>query len=142
MVVSILTFPQEVLFERETPIPAGPNATFCAVQTYYLPSPPPSAESAESSPDSSPSQRQAQRHVSVVQASPKRILSRDVSTFRRRVGRGGRIRIDRRWPAFDPLPEVEENANEHMKFVYDRMKYDREEDGYPPVYHVDINSDA
>lgn len=124
-----------MLFERETPIPTGPSATFCAVQTYYLPSPPPSAESVESSPDSSPSQQHAKRHVSVIQASPKRIPSRDVPTFRRRVGRGGRVLIDRRWPAFDPLPDVEE-------IVYDRMKYDREEDGYPLVYHVDINSDA
>lgn len=124
-----------MLFERETPIPTGPSATFCAVQTYYLPSPPPSSESVESSPNSSPSQQQAKRHVSVIQASPKRMPSRDVPTFRRRVGRGGRVLIDRRWPAFDPLPGVDE-------IVYDRMKYDREEDGYPPIYHVDINSDA
>ncbi|RPB16064.1 hypothetical protein P167DRAFT_481593 [Morchella conica CCBAS932] len=132
---NIIDLTSDVLFEHETPKLTGPNAAFCAVQTYFLPSPPASADSMDSSPESSPSHQQSQRHISVIQASPKKAPLRNLPTFRRRVGRGGRIRIDRRLPAFEPLPDVEE-------VVWDRMKYDREEDCYPQVYDVDINNDT
>ncbi|KAI5783735.1 enhancer of polycomb-like-domain-containing protein [Pyronema domesticum] len=104
-----------------------PPTKYCNVQTFYLPSPPNSAESLPSSPiEESPSENSPQ--VSIVQASPSK-TSQDVPSFRRRVGRGGRILIDRRGRSTPTTPMDIDPV------MADRMKYDHDDEDSEAQHH-------
>ena len=113
----------------------APASDFCSVQTYYLPSPPLSAESSVASPEDEPAQcRRGQ--VSIIQASPKKTPARNLPTFRRRLGRGGRILIDRRGRASVSTEDLD-------PIVLDRIRYDNDDDSeeQSPVFPIDPHSD-
>ncbi|KAL7268454.1 Enhancer of polycomb-like protein 1 [Rhizina undulata] len=130
----VVDFTDEILFSTSRPLPVDPSVKFCGVQTYYLPSPPPSSASSVSSPMANlPTIDETKRNVSIVQASPQKVPFRDIPSFRRRRGRGGRTVVDRRGPAFAPSEDAD-------PIVLDRVKYDEdEEDAYPPIYRLDPN---
>ncbi|KAF8534612.1 enhancer of polycomb-like-domain-containing protein [Trichophaea hybrida] len=124
---------QDALFRQTNPTTTPPVSNFCSVQTFYLPSPPHTAESTVSSPGSgSISLRQGQ--VSIIQASPKKMPSRNLPTFRRRLGRGGRVLIDRRGHASVSTDNVD-------PMVIDRIKFDNNNDELDLVFPVDPYSD-
>jgi enhancer of polycomb-like protein len=114
--------------------PMPPASDFCSVQTYYLPSPPLSAESSVASPEDEPAQGHGQ--VSIIQASPKKTPARNLPTFRRRLGRGGRILIDRRGRA-----SISTDSLDPM--VLDRIRYDNDDDleEQSLVFPIDPHSD-
>jgi enhancer of polycomb-like protein len=133
---SMVDLTQDALFKQSNPTATPPVSNFCSVQTFYPPSPPHTAESTASSPGSdSISPRQVQ--VSIIQASPKKTPSRNLLTFRRRAGRGGRILIDRRGHASVSTEDVDPR-------VIDRIKFDNnddEPDEQNMVFSVDPYSD-
>ena len=106
----------DALYKQPDPNPKPPSSYFCSVQTHYLPSPPHSAESVEFSPDSDAGSP-AGKMVSIIQASARKTVALNLPNYRRRVGRGGRILVDRR----GRTSIAKENAD---PMVLDRMKYD------------------
>ncbi|KAI9847813.1 MAG: Enhancer of polycomb-like protein 1 [Sclerophora amabilis] len=119
-----------------TPITSQPpNASFRTAITEFLPTPPASASS-ESSGDAerpetvSPS-RAKDNSVAVRYASPSDdVMSRSQPSFRRRIGRGGRLMIDRRGMHLQSKDGIN-------PLVLDRFKYDQDEADEPQVYLVD-----
>lgn len=129
----------EVVLQAPDRADSLPGNYFCAAQTYFLPSPPQSADSVPSaSPESDPSLPRPVQ-VSIVQApSSKMQHLRGLPTYRRRVGRGGRIFIDRRRPHGNV--SIQNLAPE----IQDRMKFDlmdMGEDEQNPAIYVDPFSD-
>ncbi len=102
------------------PLQLGTNGNFCSVRTFYLPSPPPSASSEYSSPGHESSSAE-NLPVSIVQASSTDGPSSRGAVFRKRIGRGGRILIDRRQPKNVSLDSLEPH-------LIDRMKYDNDDE--------------
>ena len=102
------------------------------MQTYYLPSPPPSLNSNELSPISEKPE-DGDLPVSLAQASRP---TKGLPSFRRRVGRGGRTIIDRRAP---PMSQLQDSAPE----LQERYRYDNNDDdpdAMNPVYPFDLHS--
>ena len=108
---------------------AGEQSTggkkFRAVRSYYLPSPPPS-ESPSSSPDSAMHfQEEIKPKLSFQTTSPYGKRQRDERSpppkFRRRIGRGGRLMVDRRGMKMKP-----EERDGIQDIVLDRFKYDQD----------------
>ncbi|KAI5803217.1 enhancer of polycomb-like-domain-containing protein [Geopyxis carbonaria] len=113
-----------------------PTSNFCGVQAFYLPSPPPSVESMDSSPKMEDTQLNTHPHVSIVQASPQKDIVYSLPTCRRRRGRGGRVMLDRRHP-----PGVISRHTDSL--IVDRNKYDRNNDDFDaecPIYRFDPHS--
>lgn len=104
------------LYKSPDPTLKPPSSFFCSVQTHYIPSPPHSAESTPISPESDAGSSVG-RMVSIIQASPRKPPPRNLPRYRRRVGRGGRILVDR----IGCTGIAKENAD---PLVLDRMKYD------------------
>lgn len=128
---------QDAFFRNSNTFSTPPVSNFCSVQTYYLPSPPHSADSTASSPDATELNHPRQAQVSIIQASPSRAPARNLPTFRRRLGRGGRILIDRRGRA-----SISTEGMDPM--VIDRVKFDNNDDDMEdrdPVFTVDPHSD-
>jgi enhancer of polycomb-like protein len=93
-----------------------------------------------SSPGSDVSPPPAKR-VAIIQAAPARMQrSRNIPTYRRRIGRGGRILIDRR----RGQGSVSTQDRDLEPEVQDRMKFDlidMDEDEYSAAIPVDPYSD-
>lgn len=100
------------------------------VQTFFLPSPPPSASPVSSPPgdhfDDPP-------HIIVRSDSTINARSNSLAAYRRRCGRGGRIMVDRKNLPLRPKDDIDE-------LVLDRFKYDNFQDEFLFEYPVDINS--
>lgn len=111
-----------------------PLDDYRAVQTFYLPSPPPSL-----SPVQSPREQNFHepRHIPTIRTDPSNNThQRDLPLYRRRIGRGGRLMIDRRnIPMVNP-----KDKNSISELVLDRFKYDNFEDDPVFEYPVDYNS--
>lgn len=123
------------VFSDSTVVPRGPDTNFCGVQTYYLPSPPPSCEGNGAGLFDIPEEPSVSTPIPVLQVSSKSPPSRDVPAFRRRRGRGGRIIVDRRGhgiPRDDELDDI----------ILDRMKHSEEDGDYSPVFVRSSNSDS
>lgn len=108
----------DAVCKQADPTPKPPSSFFCSVQSHYLPSPPHSAESASSQPESNAGPMGST--VSIVQAAQCKSPLQPIPRHRRRIGRGGRIFIDRR--GFSSV--AKENAD---PIVLDRIKYDNHE---------------
>ncbi|CUS11209.1 unnamed protein product [Tuber aestivum] len=122
-------------FSDSTVVPKGPDANFCGVQTYYLPSPPPSCEGNGTGLFDLPEEPSDLAPIPVLQVSSKSPPSRDVPAFRRRRGRGGRIIIDRRGHGIL-------RDNDLDDIILDRMKHSEEDEDYSPVFMRSLNSDS
>ncbi|KAG0129816.1 enhancer of polycomb-like-domain-containing protein [Tuber indicum] len=122
-------------FSDSTVVPKGPDTNFCGVQTYYLPSPPPSCEGNGTGLFDLPEERSGLAPIPVLQVSSKSPPSRDVPAFRRRRGRGGRIIVDRRGHGFP-------RDNDLDDIILDRMKHSEEDEDYSPVFVRSSNSDS
>jgi len=109
---------------------------FRSVRSYYLPSPPPSEDS-NSSPDSMSHHREMTKpQISFQTASTIGKRGRDERSpppsFRRRIGRGGRLMIDRRGIK---LRQGDRDSIEDI--VLDRFKYDQDsedEEDFTPLH--------
>lgn len=109
---------------------------FCGVQAFYLPSPPPSVESMDSSLKLDDTHLNTHPHVSIIQTSPQKDIVYSLPTCRRRRGRGGRVMLDRRHP-----PGILSRNTDPM--IMDRNKYDRNNDDFDaecPIYRFDPHS--
>ncbi|KAI9797515.1 MAG: Enhancer of polycomb-like protein 1 [Piccolia ochrophora] len=111
------------------------NAGFRTAITEYLPTPPASVSS-EASGDAEHADLESPSHgrndsVTVRCASPTHDSGQSRPSFRRRIGRGGRLMIDRRGmhsrskEGIDPI-------------IQDRFKFDRDEDEDEPMHPVDL----
>ncbi|TGZ82688.1 hypothetical protein EX30DRAFT_384020 [Ascodesmis nigricans] len=117
----------------------NPHEKFVGVQTFFapLPTPPSSNDSAPNSPE--PTQRNAPispqqpGRIPVVLAPPWQ----NVPNFRRRLGRGGRMFIDRRSSRTAPRPDGVDDL------TLDRYKYDNydDSDSEPPSYQMNLHSE-
>lgn len=104
-----------------------------AITAEYLPTPPASVSSTEEAeniakrePPSSPDYKM---DMAIKEFTPN--PGNHVPSFRRRIGRGGRMVIDRRMAPHSPPAD--------MDYTYlERHKYDQEDDGQVPVYEWDI----
>ena len=118
------------------PLEEQMSSTFRTAMTEYLPTPPASVSS-EHSGDAvadlpSPSHVKGDS-VAVRYASPSYDVSiRSRPSFRRRVGRGGRLMIDRRGMHMQSKEGLDD-------MIVDRFKYDRDDDDEEevPIYPVD-----
>jgi len=108
----------DAVCKQADPTPKPPSSFFCSVQSHYLPSPPHSAESASSQPESDAGPMGST--VSIIQAAQYKTPLQLTPRHRRRIGRGGRIFIDRR--GFSSV--AKENAD---PIFLDRIKYDNHE---------------
>lgn len=115
-----------------------------AITAEYLPTPPASVTSAEEleaakrgvappSPHRLPPSPQQEPHQSldmkIKEFTPN--SSNRVASFRRRVGRGGRMMIDRRMPMQSPPPDLD--------YMYlERHRFDQEDEDRPSVYEWDM----
>ena len=119
------------------PLEIGTGSTFRTATTEYLPTPPASVSS-EQSGDAVATDAGALNQatkvgepVAVRYASPSYDGSHHSQpSFRRRIGRGGRLWIDRRGTRL-PSKDVSESP------VSDRFKFDDEDEDEPPIYFVD-----
>ena len=117
------------------------GSSFRTATTEYLPTPPASASS-ENLGDAPVDMNSPKRHkfdpVPVRYASPSydRPWQSHIS-FRRRIGRGGRLMIDRRGMRL----QSSEDLDKLDDIVVDRFKFDRDDDDEDdvPVYTVDPN---
>jgi enhancer of polycomb-like protein len=105
------------------------NSNFRTATTQYLPTPPASISSDQSAEDEKEKIEDQTSKYSVHYASPSPDLQSQ-PCFRRRIGRGGRVLIDRRLPLA---------KNVHVDpIVADRFKYDHDDDDdEQQVYYVD-----
>ncbi|KAI9762362.1 MAG: hypothetical protein M4579_000512 [Chaenotheca gracillima] len=108
-----------------TPISAQqPEPSFRAAVTEYLPTPPASASSERSGDGEriNPPSPGRQDSIIVRYASPSDdVLSRSQPSYRRRIGRGGRMMIDRRGMHLKSREGID-------PWVLDRFKYDQDDD--------------
>ena len=103
------------------------DGSFRAAMTEYLPTPPESVSSSTSSVDSNFqhfASHQEDDRVPVRYSSPPIDASYRQPSFRRRIGRGGRLLIDRR--GLYVRPDEELSAR-----VADRFSYDKDDDDEP-----------
>ena len=113
----------------------GSGASFRTAVTEYLPTPPTSASSegpgdAEHHEVASPSHGREDT-VAVRYASPSYDgPSRGQPSFRRRIGRGGRMMIDRRGMHLQSKEGVD-------PLILDRFRFDQDDEDEPAVYVVD-----
>ncbi|KAL8734935.1 MAG: hypothetical protein Q9166_001287 [cf. Caloplaca sp. 2 TL-2023] len=117
------------------PLEESAGSSFRTAMTEYLPTPPASISSEHSGDVAAASTSPAlikDHTVAVRYASPSYDGSHESQpSFRRRIGRGGRLMIDRRGMRVPERGEVND-------IVADRYKFDREEDDDEhPTYHVD-----
>ena len=107
-----------------------------AITTEYLPTPPNSSSSdQEEFEDSSVLPMQGQSDVEMLDApSSDDEMSRRVPTFRRRIGRGGRVMIDRRHMAYR-----RKDTEDIDPIKLDRFKFDHDDDDMclDPVFEND-----
>jgi len=104
-----------------------------AITTEYLPTPP-ASESSEHLRDAladtgSPDVRD-KFAMTVRQTTPDEDTGRNMPSFRRRIGRGGRMLIDRRNLSFRNRVDVD-------PLKLDRFKYDQDDDDIDLVYEAD-----
>ncbi|KAF8472440.1 enhancer of polycomb-like-domain-containing protein [Kalaharituber pfeilii] len=105
-----------------------PQDDYRGVQTYYLPSPPPSA-----SPVSSPVAHPIDDLPKIVTVRSEQATygrNKHLPSYRRRYGRGGRLMIDRKYLPVESPKEID-------PIVADRFKYDRGDDEFEYEYQVD-----
>jgi len=111
-----------------------PFDDYRAVQTFYLPSPPPSL-----SPVQSPREGHFNepRHMPTIRSENiNNTNQKSLPQYRRRIGRGGRLLIDRK-----NLPMISPKRRDSIsEIVLDRFKYDNFEDDPIYEYPVDYNS--
>jgi enhancer of polycomb-like protein len=108
----------------------GPEAGFrpATTQYQYLMTPPSSVTS-ESFDQSSPTQEKSDPFTFRYSSPPEEDDSYGQPAYRRRIGRCGRLWIDRR--GMPSIPRCVEGIN------LDRWKYDQDDDNEQPVYEVD-----
>lgn len=117
------------------------GSTFRTATTEYLPTPPASASSehiGDTLKDVDPTKRQKLDPIPVRYASPSYDGPwQSQPSFRRRIGRGGRLMIDRRGMRLQSKEELEHVDD----IVVDRFKYDRDDDDEDevPTYVIDPN---
>ena len=123
------------------PLEANGGSSFRTATTEYLPTPPASASS-EHVGDAPIDVDSPKRHK--VDPIPVRYASpsydgpwQSQTSFRRRIGRGGRLMIDRRGMRL----QSKEELNGLDDIVVDRFKFDRDDDDEDevPIYTVDPN---
>ena len=123
------------------PLEANGGSSFRTATTEYLPTPPASASS-EHVGDAPVDVDSPKRHK--VDPIPVRYASpsydgpwQSQTSFRRRIGRGGRLMIDRRGMRL----QSKEELNGLDDIVVDRFKFDRDDDDEDevPIYTVDPN---
>lgn len=107
--------------------------SYRGVQTFFLPSPPPSL-----SPANSPREQRRDEpgHIPTIHSGSTQVHHKGMPMYRRRIGRGGRLMIDRKNIATITQKE-KDTINE---IVLDRFKYDNFEDEPVFEYSVDYNS--
>lgn len=121
------------------PVEGNGGSSFRTATTEYLPTPPASASSehaAETPIDVNSPRRQKTEPVAVRYASPSYDGPwQSQTSFRRRIGRGGRLMIDRRGMRLHSKSELDELDD----IIVDRFKFDRDDDDEDdvPVYTVD-----
>lgn len=106
------------------------SSDFRPAITEYLPTPP-TSESSDST--QSPLREGSSNKFSVVHktaASTEELSRRGMPCFRRRIGRGGRMMIDRK-----NLPFRSRNDVDPVQL--ERFKYDQDDDDFDPVYERD-----
>lgn len=120
------------------PLTPTPQRTFDAdfrpaVTQEYLPTPPTSASSDHDGPVEAVDTSLQKLSVGIQQAaSSDEESNRPTPSFRRRIGRGGRVMIDRRSLPFRQREEVD-------PLKLDRFKYDREDDDMDQLYDNDFD---
>ena len=123
------------------PLEGNGGTSFRTATTEYLPTPPASAssENLEDAPlDVNSPKRPKVDPVPVRYASPSYDGPwQSQTSFRRRIGRGGRLMIDRRGMRLQSSEELDKLDD----IVVDRFKFDRDDDDEDevPVYTVDSN---
>lgn len=123
------------------PLEANSGSTFRTATTEYLPTPPASASSehlGDTHKDVDPTKRHKLDPIPVRYASPSYDGPwQSQPSFRRRIGRGGRLMIDRRGMRLRSKDELEHVDD----IVVDRFKYDRDDDEEDevPTYVIDPN---
>ena len=123
------------------PLEINGGSSFRTATTEYLPTPPASASSehvGDASVEVDPVKRQKVDPVPVRYASPSYDGPwQSQTSFRRRIGRGGRLMIDRRGMRLQSKEELEQVDD----IVVDRFKFDRDDDDDEeiPTYIIDPN---
>jgi enhancer of polycomb-like protein len=112
----------------------GMELAFRPAKTQYLMTPPASASEESMDIDeenTAPAASESQNLVpfQFKAGGGKELPSRRQPAFRRRIGRGNRLWIDRRGLVSPPTSDSEEQS--------DRWKYDQDDDDEPPVYAMD-----
>ena len=123
------------------PLELNSGSSFRTATTEYLPTPPASASSehvGDASADAHHTKRPKVDPVPVRYASPSYDGPwQSQTSFRRRIGRGGRLMIDRRGMRLRSKDELDGLDD----IVVDRFKYDRDDDDEDevPTYVIDPN---
>jgi enhancer of polycomb-like protein len=120
------------------PLEMASKSSFRAAVTEFLPTPPASASTDRShdslalvEQDFKADDRSA---VAVRYASPPLEIGAPRPSFRRRIGRGGRLWIDRRGLSRSTQSAFDEDADERL---LERLEYDVESDEDTEVFHTD-----
>jgi enhancer of polycomb-like protein len=120
------------------PLESASKSSFRAAVTEFLPTPPASASSERSQDSLTMMEQNAKQEdrsaLAVRYASPPLEISAPRPSFRRRVGRGGRLWIDRRGLSRKPLSFLDEDANDRL---LERLEYDVDSDEDAEIYHTD-----
>ncbi|KAF2666292.1 hypothetical protein BT63DRAFT_55234 [Microthyrium microscopicum] len=123
------------------PLDTNSNSSFRAAITEYLPTPPASATSEQSAEGAAVDGQSTHTKPKEKAFIPFRYDSPPMETpvarpsFRRRMGRGGRMWIDRRGLA--RTPNMNEDVEMSDACVAERYQYDQDSDDEREVYHTD-----
>lgn len=109
----------------------GPEAGFrpATAQYQYLMTPPSSVDSEFFDQPSPVPDKPPESFTYRYSSPPEEDEARGQPAYRRRIGRGGRLWIDRRG-----MPSASKTVNEDNS---DRWRYDQDDDGEQPVYEMD-----
>ena len=107
----------------------GPEMSFRPATAQYQYLTPPSSVTSESLEQSFPVSEKLEPTVARYSSPPQEDEPRGQPAYRRRVGRLGRLWIDRR--GMVPAPRVDDET------MSDRWKYDQDDDDEQPVYEID-----
>lgn len=121
------------------PLESSLRNAFRTAITEFLPTPPPSASLERPLDDGRvvSSHRRDEQVAPFRYDSPPLELHAPRPSFRRRLGRGGRLWIDRRNMSKPNMSEEEEDDEEMSDYLRERYEYDVDSDEDSKIYHID-----
>lgn len=120
---------EDLTREPLSPVSQGPKTGFRPATAQYQLMTPPSSVNSDSFDQPSPAQEKSEPFTFRYSTPPEEDEPHGQPAYRRRIGRCGRLWIDRRG-----MPSVARGGDD---IVSDRWKYDQDDDDEQPIYEMD-----